>query len=420
MSSTVFNAAYNARARNRFAQLGVTLIELMIAMVIGLMIVAAIGYIYLQGRTGYKAQDAQSRMQEEMRLAVDVMTRDLQLAGRFGCTRALDRSSTEPDASTTVRLAGVHPYMTANSGTWLEKDGDSTNSNTSVDVSQLLRGYENGAGWRASAAMASARLAGTDTITLVRGGDDETHVSNFLPEGEKAIIQTIEPTTRTLFGAGTGGNDARLLVVSNCKSAYVVKADIKNNGDITFDNTLNPTPVDAAIQSAAPAGIPSSLRTPLDVVTVTTFSPVSYHIGTSATSTLPTLFRTEVMESGPPLGQIGLWGTPQPLVSGVENMRVRFSVNATDTATGRVFLTPSEINAAQVAGQPNVWLSVAAAEITLTVISEDANVRTKSEAQTAQGVTTTDARLRRVIRFVVETRNTGRDAAKSVRNQGDL
>ena len=64
---------------------GVTLIEMMISLTIGLMIIAGIGYAFLGSRQSFRSQDALSRMQEGARTAFEVMAKDIRMAGFRGC-----------------------------------------------------------------------------------------------------------------------------------------------------------------------------------------------------------------------------------------------------------------------------------------------------------------------------------------------
>ena len=64
---------------------GVTLIELMISLTIGLMIIAGIGFAYIGTKHNFRSQDALSRMQEGARTAFEIMDRDIRMTGFRGC-----------------------------------------------------------------------------------------------------------------------------------------------------------------------------------------------------------------------------------------------------------------------------------------------------------------------------------------------
>jgi type IV pilus assembly protein PilW len=64
---------------------GFSLVELMIAMTIGFIVVAAVGYVYLSSRQSFRLTDSMSRMQENGRLAIETLARNVRMAGYVGC-----------------------------------------------------------------------------------------------------------------------------------------------------------------------------------------------------------------------------------------------------------------------------------------------------------------------------------------------
>jgi type IV pilus assembly protein PilW len=67
-------------------QRGLTMIELMISITIGLFLVGAIGYLYISSRGAYRSNAAQSRIQEDARFGLDALTHDARAVGDFGCS----------------------------------------------------------------------------------------------------------------------------------------------------------------------------------------------------------------------------------------------------------------------------------------------------------------------------------------------
>ena len=64
---------------------GFTLIELMVALLVGLLISAAIVKVYVDTTRVYRWQGALSQVQENGRFAAEFLRRDVRLAGNFGC-----------------------------------------------------------------------------------------------------------------------------------------------------------------------------------------------------------------------------------------------------------------------------------------------------------------------------------------------
>jgi type IV pilus assembly protein PilW len=73
---------------HRFAPLlrqqGFSLVELMVSLVLGGLIIAAVGTVYLGSRQSFRTQDAMARMQEGARYAFEALSVDLRQVG-FGC-----------------------------------------------------------------------------------------------------------------------------------------------------------------------------------------------------------------------------------------------------------------------------------------------------------------------------------------------
>jgi type IV pilus assembly protein PilW len=69
----------------RATQSGLTMVELMIAMVTGLILLAGILQIALNSRQHYSVQEAMSRTQEAGRFAMDILSRDIRMADFWGC-----------------------------------------------------------------------------------------------------------------------------------------------------------------------------------------------------------------------------------------------------------------------------------------------------------------------------------------------
>ncbi len=71
--------------RSNFHQRGLTLIEIMIAMTISLVLLAGVVQIFTSSKAAYRVNEAQSRLQENGRFALQVMAKDIRLAGFWGC-----------------------------------------------------------------------------------------------------------------------------------------------------------------------------------------------------------------------------------------------------------------------------------------------------------------------------------------------
>jgi type IV pilus assembly protein PilW len=78
------NAKYAVREQ------GMTLIELMIAMLIGLVLVSGAITVFTQSRANFRTADSVSRLQENARYALDLLEPDVRLAGYWGLNNMPD------------------------------------------------------------------------------------------------------------------------------------------------------------------------------------------------------------------------------------------------------------------------------------------------------------------------------------------
>ncbi len=66
-------------------QRGLSLVELMVGITLGLMLMVGLGYLYAGGRQTFRVQDNLARVQENGRYAIEAIGRDLRAVGYMGC-----------------------------------------------------------------------------------------------------------------------------------------------------------------------------------------------------------------------------------------------------------------------------------------------------------------------------------------------
>ena len=69
----------------RSKQAGLTLVELMIAMVLGLIIIGGVYGVFISTQQTNRSQEAMSRVQESGRLALEILSRDIRESGQSAC-----------------------------------------------------------------------------------------------------------------------------------------------------------------------------------------------------------------------------------------------------------------------------------------------------------------------------------------------
>jgi type IV pilus assembly protein PilW len=90
------------RGRHGPAQAGLSLLELMVALLLGLLLSAGIVQVYLESKRSYLADEAMARIQEHGRFATTLLKRELAMAGFFGGAWPLDAVPTPAVATDCV------------------------------------------------------------------------------------------------------------------------------------------------------------------------------------------------------------------------------------------------------------------------------------------------------------------------------
>ena len=125
-----------------YHQMGISMVEILIALVISLFLLGGIVQVYLANKTTYKFTEALARVQENGRFAIEFMVQDLRLAGFFGCA-LFDPEDPENivnnlDPDGTGYDAALHDFVLG--GVIGGTDGDGMNGSDSV----TLRGSKPG------------------------------------------------------------------------------------------------------------------------------------------------------------------------------------------------------------------------------------------------------------------------------------
>ncbi len=293
---------------------GFTLVELMVAITIGLIILAAISTLFVNSKKTYTTQDNLSRLQENARFAMQFLIKDLRLAGYYGCVVDIIDNQT------------VYNKVTA--GTAFENN-----------ISIPLEGMNGASGtWYPSGTLTSTPTGirtGTDAITI-RMADAS---SNIKVTSAMATEGSAIPVNVT-----TGLNNNDVVVVSDCSVANVVPVTV------TTATSLTPA------ASLSKIFAPSSASNALNGTRVMKFITRKYFIAMGASGN-PALFRQD--------SSAGVAGNPVEIVDGIENIQILYGVN-TDQITPKI---PNTYLAAGATGLTTAaqWASVVSVRIGLLV-----------------------------------------------------
>jgi type IV pilus assembly protein PilW len=270
---------------------GVTLIELMIALVLGLLVVGAAIGIFVSNRQAFRATENLSRIQENARVGYELMAREVREAGGNPCSRS-------------VPVVNVLNDSSAWSTNW--SDG--------------VRGYNGGQAFAPAAfgTAAGTRVAGTDAIELRAGASGDVTVTDHKPKSAQFKVSTVNH----------GLLDGDIVMVCDFVQASIFQITNAQNGinDTVVHNNGTGTPGNCSkglgwanpplcttngnAYAYGPNSIIARLRT------------TGWYIGNNGRNGGRSLYQTT--------GQ-GTTSTNQEIAEGVQDMRIQYLVpGATD------------------------------------------------------------------------------------------
>lgn len=249
----------------RHDQRGISIVEIMVAIAIGLVLMLGIMQIFISSKQSYRINDALGRLQENARFALDTLTRDIRMAGYLGCnSEALvhnQMAAKLPDIE-----GGVTVYEHTGLPAVLVKDA--SNNLTESDA-----------------------VANTDAIFIRGAGTDDLALQNGMTAEDSAITLP----ANTIFEQGD------VAIVSDCNDA-----DIFQIGVITTDKNQGIASIQHAALSKA-YGKDARVR-PL--------AYTAYYIGAdNGNGNRLNLYRKRVN---------GTSIITEPLIEGIENMQIKF------------------------------------------------------------------------------------------------
>lgn len=329
-----------------FKQSGLSLIELMIAMVIGLVLMLGVSQVFLSTRNVYSNQDAISRMQETGRLAMEFMGRDARMAGYTGCASGTAGTTTNTITPSTVR--------------------------SRIEVG--VEGLDNTAAVATAYTLSPLPVANTDVL-VIRGAFGSGVALTASNVGTSISVNA--PSTAVEAGACAAGTTrvsgicpGDTAVIADCAKATIFSvSSITSGGAIT-----------------AGAVIPTTFNTDAEVVLANT---LVYYIAISPTTNRRGLWQK--IGSNPAV----------ELLEGVQDMQVLYG---RDTGIDGI---PDEYQTATDVANATAWPKVQSVRIQVLVQSVEDNVSPEPQPYTFNGatVTPTDTRLRQVFVSTVGIRS---------------
>ena len=329
-------------------QSGLSLVEILVALVISLFLLGGIVQVFLGNKTAYRFSDASARVQENGRFALDALATDLRGAGFTGCYSLQDDDNGDGNYSDenpfffnqlNFTVGGQYDFID-------EPPVDATNTagNWTVADTLTVRGA------RANQSTITADLTLSNPITVS-------------PNNNFAV------------------ND--IAIITNCFSANIFQITSVDPSGTTLGHAASGTPGNssASFETSIPV-TPYSANS----ASVFTLQEVIYSIAPSNSgSGEPALFRS-------------INGNNQELIEGIENMQVLFGVDTDNDGSPNQYLESDAVANLQQVTAVRLWLVVR---------SEQDFVVDAVQSYTINGtnITPADQRFRQVFSATISLRS---------------
>lgn len=342
---------------------GVTLVELLVSMLIAGIIFAGVVSVVQMSQQSFVSEQENSFIQENARYALETMSRDIRMAGSYGCANP-NPSSPRPASFSNVVGGDVGELLDTDAVIGFEGSGG-------IDTAEWPDAYQTSA------------TSGSDSIIL-RYADPETNI--YIQNHNNFATGSINLHAAHSWSAG----EKVLIVDSTCRHIGMFEATGSPGIQLGHD-VGGGSPGNASLalydSSVGAYGSGSSLMA---------FVSNGYFIGNSNVVPGTPALKRQVLTSG--------GSRAEELAQGVEDMELLFGVS-TETDAG----TPSpdgDVDAFLRADEVADWDTVIAVRVLL-IVRSLTEVHSENQTTTINGVTYTDRFLRQMVSSTVRMRNRG-------------
>jgi len=311
MRNSPSNFGQQNRLKGAIRQRGLTLVELMVSLVLGLVLIGGVLNIFVANRETFRVTENLTRMQENARTGFDFMARDIREAGQNPCGTGL--------VANVLRDAGgaIPWWADWNKGTIIGVDG-------SQDRTDIV----------AFGTATNDRIAGTDAVLIIRADQDEK------------IIDTHDTATTliTLTSPSTFQENDVVMACDLLSAAIFQLYDstphtgagkgkvLDHQMDVTNTNCSSflgyPTPATCPVLAPTAKQFKDSTSPPSAIVTklVSSF----WYVGPNGNGQR-SLYRTKIKRMGS--GATIITTEPEEIVPGVQDLQMQYLVKSATTGT---------------------------------------------------------------------------------------
>lgn len=322
-----------------YKQAGLSLVELMISITLGLVLMAGVVQMFVSSKTVFSTQQSLSRIQETGRLAIEFLSKDIRMAGFYGCFRPNPSINGKALQNSTLNISGLHG-----------------------NFAQGIQGYQaEGSLTAAERTYIGKTLKASTNVLVLRSASATPRIINAV---NTPLTLFVHSTQSIQDGCVDGLCINGAAVVSDCFRARLFQVSALSSAG----NTLTVSHAD----SWAVATDPSVSFTSGEVLPMNT---TTYFVSTGA-SGAPSLWQKVN-------GNLAL-----EVLEGVEDVRYRYA-----TSQNTTYRLAQAITAAE-------WADVTSVRVEVLVRSMENNVVPEAQPYTFDGVSVTLAANDRYMRQV--------------------
>lgn len=343
---------------SRTFQSGMTLIEILISMVIGIFLLGGLIQIFSSSKQTYRVQDAMSQLLESGRFATETLKNDIRMAGNLGCNSQATVTNTVTETYLTKFSEGItgHEY-TGDIPDDTENDPDDADftdwtPNINSDVT----------------AVSNTPNRNSDIITIRRARTDSSYSVASHPPPSTSNVQLNEEVSNF---------DCATVIVNNCSSATIFQVTSgETDNDLSHDIGGGCSPGN----NKDDLGRQFAANEPLYRI-----DTITYYIN-DFDDTTPTLYRR-------------VNGRAEPLVEGITQMQILYGVDSDspNDSIANYYTTADHIGPTN----PQDWNQVVSVRITLTVRTLEDNLA----GNNADGTDNASGRFTREFTTTIGIRN---------------
>jgi type IV pilus assembly protein PilW len=324
----------SATARRHRRTMGFTLVELMVAMALGMLLTVAMGYVYMTSRTAFSRQQQLTSIQQSVRTAFEFLSNDARMVGHMGCytglpltTPAFNNNGLSSTAIATNFAVGVEGYEYRNTTT----DALTLSSSAPADETDTSKWETNVSGTgintipiAAIAGAGNGLTPGSDVLVIrtvasrpvrlaatANTGANQSTLSIESGAGGSALCADGSTAKTSGFCPGNGTQLGSYGLIASCSRARVFQVSTITAGTAPSPSTLTL----AATMGADPQYAPEATE-------VFPMQTIVYYVRKSSSGTTTSLYRR--IFDGDHAG-----GLEQELIEGVESLQVRYGIDTT-------------------------------------------------------------------------------------------